>query len=619
MLRISPKTSEVAGFLVLLVAYAVSFFVDVHGRDTFTWMDPGQYFSFASDLLTGQRPVNGFELPSIFPFFVSFPLALHPSFAGTLAVNLAAALALMFAVRKLCGETNVRWPLLVTACALSSPMLIGLSRELYVEFTLCAIVAFQFMLWFRSDGFTRCRETIWFAILFAVGFLCKMTYPIYFAGPFLVEQIFFLKQRDIRGMVRCALAVALPVLAALPIAGLLFPGGLDYYTSLGNTLIPAMPFIGPRAQSLNSLVYYPVQIWRTLLFLLTPLLLIPVVKFSGDRRRIILWAWFLVPMVILSFEDVKEPRHVAPCVVPAVLLIFAGIAQMRPALIRGFLYALAIALALTQYGCVMYHRIPAPYYLDRPSMAADLLDAMIKADPEQDRFVDDSGRVNQLRWTYSRNIALTGFDSNMALLYAWQFNPAVTYDLDLFEQAPDRAGWESPNAFEDLYLLTAFSLYNRRCLWPRYYWTLDRATVVSNADFVLAGRGSPEELARHYPGHVFLNTLSCGGETVHVLRAASMPRPSYRSLYANEVLAKTNPTDEDRAAIYYELSMNAILRGDFAAWDAIEKELSPQLNPTVPRRNIYWTGNYKRLHKMATRILEKKQGVAERAVDRYSR
>ena len=596
-----------------MAAYAVSFFADVRGRDAFIWMDPGQYFSFACDLLTGQRPVNGFELPSLFPFFVSIPLAIYPSPAAALSINLVAAFVLMGAVHGLCRAMDIRWPPLVAACALSSPLLIGLSRELYVEFTLCAIVALQFVLWFRSDGFTRRRETIWFAILFAIGVLTKMTYPVYLAGPFLVDVLFFLKQRNIRGLVRCAAVFILPGLAALLVACLLFPGGLDYYRSLGNTLIPAMPLFGPRILSLGSVAYYPVQIWKTLLFLLTPLLLLCGGKFQGDRRRLILWAWFLGPLAMGTLE-LKEPRYVAPCVIPAVLLIFAGISSARPPM-RRVLCALAFVLSLTQYELVTHHWKAVPYYLDRPSLAVDLLDVMIKADPGRDRFVDDSGRVNQLRWTYSRNIALTGFDSNRALLYAWQFNPAVTYDLDLFDQAPDRTHWETPGAFEDLYLLTVFGLYTRCCLWPRYYWTLDRATVVSNADFILAERGSPEEWARRYPGHVFLKTLSCGDEPVHVLRAVSLPRPSYRSLYAKEVLAQTNPTDEDRAAIYYERSMNAILRGDFAAWEAIEKEFSSPLNPTVPRRNIYWTGNYKRLQKMATQILEKRRGVVERRVD----
>jgi hypothetical protein len=605
MARISPKTSEVAGFLVLVAAYAVSFFADVRGRDAFVWMDPNQYFSFACDLLTGRRPVSGFELPSIFPFFVSVPLAISPSFAAALSINLAAALVLMAAVRALCKSMDIRWSPLVAACVLSSPLLVGLSRELYVEFTLSAIVALQFVLWFQSERFTRRRETILFAVLFTFGCLSKMTYPIYFAGPFLVEEILLLKERNFRGMVRCAAAVILPVLAALPVVFVLFPAGLGYYTSLGNTLIPAMPLFGPRILSLESLAYYPVQIWKTLLFLLTPLLLIPVLKFTGQRRWLILWAWFLVPMAILTLE-LKEPRYIAPCIVPAVLLIFDGISRLRRRPIRGALCALAVVLAVTQYGLVTEHRKAVPYYQDKPSMSVDLLDVMIEADPEKDHLADESGRVNPLRWTYSRNIALTGFDANMDLLYAWQFNPAVTYDLDLYERAPDGGRWETSNEFEDLYLLNAFGLYTRCCLWPRYYRTLDRETVVANADYILSNRGSPEELEREYPGHIFVKSLHARGETVHVLRAASMPRPSYRSLYAKAFLAGRTPTDEDYATIYYDLRMNAILRGDSAGLNAVEKEFGPRLNPAVPRRNIYWIGSYKRLQKIAVQLLGKR-------------
>ena len=65
--------------------------------------------------------------------------------------------------------------------------------------------------------------------------------------------------------------------------------------------------------------------------------------------------------------------------------------------------------------------------------------------------------------------------------------------------------------------------------------------------------------------------------------------------------------------------MNAVLRGDFAARDAITNDFNLKLKPTVPRRNIYWTGNYTRLQEMAARILETHQGVEKGAVDQQAR
>ncbi len=605
MSRRSARLFEAAGFLVLLVAYALSFVADVRGRDALTWMDPNQYLGFAADLLTGHRPVASFEVPSLFPFFVSVPLALHPTIAGALSVNLAAAVVLMLAVWALCRQAGIRWPPLVAACALSSPLLVGLSRELYSEFTLSALVALQFTLWFRSERFTRPMETAAFAVLFAIGCMTKMTYPIYFLGPLLVDGWLLLRQKDFRGAGRCVLAVVAPALAALPIQRFLFPAGFAYYLSIGNTLIPAMPLIGPGGRfSAEALAYYPAQVWKSLLFLLTPLLVVPLwTAFRPrpddlPRRHLVLLAWLLVPLLVLTLEPVKEPRHIAPCAVPAVLLIFAGITRLRRAAVRGALYAVATGLALFQYSQVMYHRVEAPYYTDRPARASDLLDAMIAADPQRPRFEDQPGVANQLRWTYGRNIALTGFDPNRALLYAWQFNPAVTYDLDLLDRVPDRNGWETPPGFQDLFLLTAFSLYNERCGSPRRYWTLDRATVVENADFILAARGSAAELAAEFPSHLPVTAVNVGPETIHVLRAVSMPRPAYRALYAREYLEANTPADDELAAVYYELRMNALLRKDSTELAEIEKDIGPRVKPDVPRRNIYWTGNYRRLQEM---------------------
>lgn len=191
----------------------------------------------------------------------------------------------------------------------------------------------------------------------------------------------------------------------------------------------------------------------------------------------------------------------------------------------------------------------------------------------------------------------------MSLLYAWQFNPAVTYDLDLLDETVDPVAWETTDAFEDVYLLTAFTLYNRRCLWPRYYRTLDRATVISNADFILAGRGTPRELGREYPGYSLVKSLRAGDKEIHVLRAETLPRPSYRALYANAFLADRRPTADDRAVIEYDLSMNRILRGDAGATDENQETFAP--GATRPSRTIYWTGHYQTLQKMAVRLKKK--------------
>ena len=57
----------IAWFCFLLL---VDFRSDVQNRDCFTWMDPQQYHGFAKDMISGVRPVDDFEVPSIFPFLL---------------------------------------------------------------------------------------------------------------------------------------------------------------------------------------------------------------------------------------------------------------------------------------------------------------------------------------------------------------------------------------------------------------------------------------------------------------------------------------------------------------------------------------------------------------------
>lgn len=125
-----------AMLLLLVIIYAIDFHIDVRGRDALTWMDPQQYFGFSQSLLEGTRPYNDFEVASIFPFFVVPAVAVDNSVAASLWTNMFFALVLLLAIHLLCRELQLQSPSpLIAAVVLCSPLLIGLSRSLYVEFS----------------------------------------------------------------------------------------------------------------------------------------------------------------------------------------------------------------------------------------------------------------------------------------------------------------------------------------------------------------------------------------------------------------------------------------------------------------------------------------------------
>ncbi|MBN1269914.1 MAG: hypothetical protein JXB04_10015 [Kiritimatiellae bacterium] len=606
----SGKIPALLGFLLLTALYVADFHLDVRGRDAFTWMDPCQYFGFAVDVLTGARPFNQFELPSLFPFFVALPLGIQASIPAALFVNILFLVPFLFAVHWLCRRLAPGQPSpLAAACVLASPLLVGLSRSLYVEFSLSAMVALQFLLWLKSERFTRGPETAAFGALFCLGCMMKMTYPLYFAGPFLVEAVLLLRERGRAPLTRMILVFLLSGALAAATQFLVFRKSFVYYLRFGYTSLPIMRLIGPLGiVSPESIGYYFGQVWLTMLFLLAPLLLVPAWiavkdrRFRAEREVLLVAAWFLAPLVLLIFQEVKEPRHVAPCVLPGVLLVFAGLARLPGRACARALAGAALVLAAGQYLLVTTHRAPTPYFLDRPSAIDEIVNGMIVNDPQQELYRDAGGNRDILRWKYTKNFALTGFDPNMALLMAWHLNPGVAYDLDLLEKPPRRRSRVAFDSFEDLYFINAFNLYNRRCLWNRLYDTLDRETVMAHADYIIARGPGSDELARLYPRFHQVLAVPAGGDTVRVLAAAAPSETSYRALYADAYLERGRPDDAEFAAIYEDLCMNAALRGDLDRLEALEAEFGSKRRPGIERKSIYYAANIIALREAAAAI-----------------
>lgn len=603
------RRSRTAAWLLLsllVVLFVIDFYPDVHGRDAFSWMDPYQYYYFAADLVQGDRSFNQFEIPSIFPFFIVPFLTPGIAIPAALWVNVFFLIVLCLALHRLCRQLEITVPsALVGAAVLASPLLIGLSRELYIEFALTAFSAGVFALWLDEQRQPSLRHGMLLGAAFGLGVLMKMTFPVFFIGPFLLLAISLARSRRYARLGQEVAAFGAPLVVVLALAYLVFAESFTYYLSLGNTRIQIMNLVGPRGIfSAASLLYYVSHIWKTMLLLLTPFLTLalawkPSRARLTDRTAAFLWAWLAGPLVLLTLQPVKEPRHVAPCVVPAILLIFRGISGVRPARARHAVTALVLAVSLTQYGLVTRHAMDTPYFLDRASRVGEVTEIMRQADPGQQRFVESDGGFNRLRWIYSKNVVLQGFEPNMALLFAWQFHPAVAYDLDLLQEDHRQSREVAYGRFEDLYFLSVFNLFNRRCLWRDYYHTLDADTVLANADYWLVSGEHGNARGVPPPGFRSVGAIGTGAAEVRVLEATTPRVRSYRSIYAREFL-RSGPAlaPQDSAAIYFDLSMNALLRGDFPEAKRLFTEYPIDRGRAAGMRNIYWTGSETQLKEM---------------------
>ncbi len=600
------------GLVLLIALFGVDFHLDTRERDALSWMDPYQYYEFARDMLAGLRSFDAFEVPSLFPFLLAPLIALRSSITAALWVNFASTLLLVWSVHRLCRALEIRTASpLVAALVLSSPLLIGLSRTLYVEYTLTALVSTAFLLWLRFVRTVDRRAGLAFGLVSGLGFMTKMTFPLFLLFPVLGAVAARLVQRRIADAIALASALVVPVAVAMVIQLAVFPGSFGYYLGLGNTRLPIMALIGPSEWlSWPSLGFYFTVLGRSLLGLLTPFLLLAL-WFAWRRRELdgrrldgstaALWLWLVGPLLLLVLQPVKEPRHVAACVVPAVLLGVRGIEALRRG--RGVLTAAALLLGALQFGAITTGRVEAPYFLDRALKVEALRDAMLRATAGgPHRRTPAATRV--LHWKYTQGIAIAGFPANEALALTWQMFPAVVFDLDGFGEAEhfsDRIPYEQ---FEDLYLLSAFNAYNRRCGWHRYHGVLTREQVVANADFVIVN-DSGERSRLELPDHRLVATIEREQGSMRLL-ASTGPTTPYRVLYARQFLAR-NPElgDAEARIVANELLLAAVLAGDERGARRLRNEF-PLLRSGEPMaRNIYWIGGYHSLIQLADELLRR--------------
>jgi len=595
----------VCSTVVLLLLYMLDFHFDVRFRDTFSWMDPFQYYDFAVDFFKGDRPYDGFSLPSIFPFFLYPVMKNSTSIPASLWINMVFAALLVGVIHVLCLQIGIRTaPSVVAAAVLASPLMLGLSRELYVEFSLTAIVAIQFALWFgtadfRLDSIRRAGLIAAFSALLGVGFMTKMTYPLFFVFPLVLEFVILVQQKRLKGLLVLLIGFAIPAAAVFLIEKHFFPKSLEYYKSLGNTTIPIMRLLGPpELFSFESVTFYFAHIWKTMLFLLTPFLLLGLFQvrlrsfFIGRRRRrrILLWLWFLGPLMLLVFQPTKEPRHVAPCIVPAVLLIFVGIEKLPRPRVRHILAGLVLAVSVAQYLLVSQHVINCPYFLDRAVMAAEMEQRMAGPNTDAQR-----NKAMRRRWAYSKNIVIAGFQPNAALALAWHFFPGIVYDLGVFEQRNGRFTDIPYERFEDLYTFASFNIYNRRCNWFEFYDAIDKQTVLANADYVLLKGASAEKADKEFRDYTTRGIVEAPEGDILILEGTNSARLSYRTLYARRFLreGKTlEPADLD--AIHFEMFMAGLSRRKLPEPDDSLQGFPAGFRPSgrIDKRYIYFYGGY---------------------------
>lgn len=600
-------------FAVLAALFAWDFYFDVRDRDLFSWMDPYQYYGFTVGVLDGSEAIDSFEIPSIFPFFVMPLLAFEPSVASALWINVASMLLLLLGVHLLCRELGLRTPsVIVGLLVLSSPLLLGLSRTLYSEFTLAALMALVFAFWLRFLKRTDRASGLGFGVLFAIAFMTKLTLPIFMLLPVAGATLASLVDRDFNRAGRLVYAAIVPIAVAMAIHVNLFAPSLGYYLTVASTSLPFMFLMGPSEwSSWASATYYFREIGATFLFLLTPFLGLgiwavwPRIRSTRLRDlgspRVAIWLWLLSPVLLLVLHPLKEPRHAAASIVPAVLLVVMGIEALPKPGARRAATALAVALACIQYGAVTTNLIEVPYFMNRSLHYSELRDRMAAVDSRK-IYARTPAALRSLRWNYNQNVALAGFPPNEALALTWQAFPGVVFDLDTFDAVGAHYEQVPYDQFEDLFFLAGINTYNRRCGWHTYQQSLSREMVVEHADLLIVNDTGDGEILKQFPDHLSFAVVDRGASKIHLLRATHSTTP-YRALYARNYLER-NPTlaAEETRVVARELLLVAVLDGDRGSAQAIRKEFRGVAKAELPVRNIYWIAGYPGLIQFAAEL-----------------
>ncbi|MDG2051449.1 MAG: hypothetical protein P8M78_14950 [Myxococcota bacterium] len=600
----------------VLVGFGALLIFDTSSRDSFSWMDPYQYYGFAQDVLEGQRGFSDFQVPSLFPLFIlPFLAASGPSIPHAFWVHIAFTILLLIAVQLHCKDGGLRTPsAIISLLILGTPLLFGLSRELYVEFSLTAVVTLGFAFWSRmrtahpQDPPPQQSASFLFAMTFAIGVMTKMTFPIFFIlpiGAVLLSDLLEHRFSHIRLIIWSTL---LPGLFVLGVQAAFFPNSFGYYLSLGNTQLPVMYLIGPpELLSWGSLSYYWIT-GATCLFLIAPLLLISLWPLRHAPRRpwperlrsrtSMLWLWCLGPLLLLTFQNVKEPRHIAPSVVPAILLMIEGIESLPWRRPQRLLLGLAVSLSVVQVALIEGHWIEAPYFMNRAVEWAQIeaaLDGYDSVPPPRDRLEDIRRRARR----YNQNILVGGFSPNEALSLTWQAFPAVVYTLETLER-PEQLSRKVPfERFEDLYLLAALNTYNQRASWNAYYESIPPKEIFENAEFLILTEAARQRLPLDASRYKEISRFQREDGAVLIFKSRKPDTDSYRNLYSQAYLKENSRlTTEEAQVVQLDMLRSAILAGHQEESQALWLRYPWLASEDPSPRPLYSMGGYEDLEKV---------------------
>jgi len=292
------------------------------------------------------RLLNGYRAPLIALIPLPAYLTLGTGAPGLTATYFLLILFFTGVLYQFTSKVYDQWTaFLAVAITSTMPLTIGLSRTFYIEYGLMILTVIWVSLQIQSDHFRNKHYIIPLGIIFGLGMLMKVAFPLYIIGPVLGGLISTFKENvsnktlpKIIGHCLVILLIGIVVMSSWYIASLdrvisnaLNSGfGNDSQNySLGN-IFEITTLFRYWVSAINGGISFYYFLLLTILITIVGLKQVKKTKYQApqtvnkpmSKNLTIILIWFFIPFIIFSFGVNKDYRFLLP-VLPALGIIIA--------------------------------------------------------------------------------------------------------------------------------------------------------------------------------------------------------------------------------------------------------------------------------------------------------
>jgi len=269
-------------------------------------------------------------------------LILGNSYTSALCINLVFTILGSYLIFKIGILAYGKREAVLSVIALNTmPLIIGLSREFFVEYGLTVFVVMWVFLILRSDSFQKRKWCVLLGVVLGLGMLMKISFALYIMPSLLLVILKIFEPRSIPSAV--AKNAGIVLLIGFIIAGpwyvvnhaaiISFVRSAAYGEMARNYGMGEIFDLSTVLRYWSYLISYGISTyWFCLLVSFGVILSVSYIKRRKlnwpTRLQIVFVLWFLIPLVIFTFSANKDYRYTAPMYPVLGLWLGAGLSRI---------------------------------------------------------------------------------------------------------------------------------------------------------------------------------------------------------------------------------------------------------------------------------------------------